>query len=139
MSQAFARQLAYPTLCVLGLMGAGCQARSILPPGRWVDLSHDFGADTVYWPTADPFKLEIVAEGVNEKGYFYAANAFCAAEHGGTHVDAPVHFAEGKWTLDQIPIERLIGSGIVVDVSSQARDDRDYQISVQDFLDWEAR
>ncbi|MFY9554309.1 MAG: cyclase family protein [Blastocatellia bacterium] len=105
------------------------------PGGEWVDLSHDFAADTVYWPTAEPFKLDTVAAGMTEKGYYYSAYQFSAAEHGGTHIDAPVHFAERHDTVDQIPLDRLIGPAIKVDVSAKA--ERDYQISTADFEAWE--
>ena len=63
------------------------------PSGSLVDLSHDYSADTVFWPTAEPFKLEKVADGMTPQGYYYAANNFATSEHGGTHLDAPVHFA----------------------------------------------
>ena len=124
---------------------AGCSTRQaptrsgLLPAGEWVDLSHDFAADTVYWPTAAPFKLETVAAGMTEKGYYYSAYQFCAAEHGGTHIDAPVHFAQGHDSVDQIPLDRLIGPAIKVDVSAKAKADRDYLVSVADFESWESK
>jgi kynurenine formamidase len=90
-----------------------------------VDLTHPFDADTIYWPTAKPFRLEPVAHGVTPGGWWYAANDFCAAEHGGTHMDAPVHFAEGHWTADQVPLDRLVGPAVVIDVSAKAGRDRD--------------
>ncbi len=107
--------------------------------GEWVDLSHDFAADTVYWPTAEPFKLETVADGMTDKGYYYSAYQFSAAEHGGTHIDAPVHFAQGHNTVDKIPLDNLIGPAIKVDVSDKAKADRDYQVSVADFEAWESQ
>jgi kynurenine formamidase len=112
--------------------------RSFFPTGEWVDLSHDFAADTIYWPTAEPFKLETVAAGKTDAGYYYSAYQFSAAEHGGTHLDAPVHFAEGRESVDQIPLDRLIGPAIKVNVSPKAEADRDYQISVADFEKWES-
>jgi kynurenine formamidase len=104
-----------------------------------VDLSHSFNERTIYWPTATQFKLTKVAEGETEGGYFYAANDFAAAEHGGTHLDSPVHFARGGDTTDEIPLARLVGRAIVVDVSSRALEDRDYLISRSDFRGWERR
>ncbi len=106
---------------------------------EWIDMTHTFDERTIYWPTARPFELEVVAAGVTEAGYYYAANNFCAAEHGGTHLDAPAHFAEGRMTADQVPIDRLVGPAVVVDVSAAAADDPDYQVSVQDLEAWEAR
>lgn len=122
---------------------AGCQpteqsSNNSFPSGRWVDLSYPFDDNTVYWPTAESFKLDTVAEGVTEKGYYYSAYSFCAAEHGGTHMDAPVHFAEGKNAVEQIPLEQLIGPAIVVDVSVEAMENRDYLIQISDFEAWEA-
>src|SRR2546427_3593002 len=77
---------------------------------RLVDLTHPFDSRTIYWPTARRFSLEPVAHGMTEGGYWYAANDFCAAEHGGTHLDAPIHFAADRWTADEIPLERLVGA-----------------------------
>ena len=109
-----------------------------LPKGEWIDLSHDFSSDTIYWPTAAPFKLETVAAGINDKGFYYSAYQFCAAEHGGTHIDAPVHFAEGRKPVDQLAIDQLIGPAIKIDVSEKAAANRDYLVSVADFQAWEA-
>ncbi|MBX7220517.1 MAG: cyclase family protein [Blastocatellia bacterium] len=109
------------------------------PPGTWVDLTHDFSKDTIYWPTSDPFQFETVAEGQTAKGYYYSAYKFCAAEHGGTHLDAPIHFAAGHQTADQIPLNRLIGTAVKVDVSAKCAENRDYLIGIEDLKSWEAK
>ena len=108
-----------------------------IPKGELIDLSHDFSSETIYWPTAKGFTLETEFEGVTEKGFYYESHRYSASEHGGTHLDAPVHFAEGKHTADQIPLESLIGNAVVVDVSERALKDPDYQISVEDITLWE--
>src|SRR3990172_618659 len=105
---------------------------------RWVDLTYPFNAAAIYWPTARGFELEQVADGDTEAGYYYAANNFRAAEHGGTHLDAPVHFARGKLTADQIPLARVVGPAVVIDVSARAAQDRDYQVTVADLEAFEA-
>jgi kynurenine formamidase len=107
--------------------------------GELVDLSYPFNEDTIYWPTATEFTLTQVAEGETEGGYYYAANDFAAAEHGGTHLDAPVHFARGGDTADEVPLERLVGDAVVVDVSDRALADRDYLITKADLRAWERR
>ena len=112
-------------------------ASAQLPAGRLVDLTHPFDADTIYWPTEEGFVLEKESEGVTEKGYYYTANKFRAAEHGGTHVDAPVHFHQGGATVDALPLAQLIGPAIVVDVTTAAARDRDYQVGRADFERWE--
>ena len=108
-----------------------------LRQAEWIDLSHDFSASTIYWPTAKPFTLEVVSARRTPSGYYYAANNFSAAEHGGTHLDAPIHFAEGKWTTDQIPLGNLVGPGLVVDVQPQADSSSDYQVSRSAIERWE--
>ncbi len=115
-----------------------CFQDAALPAGRWVDLTHDYAEDTVYWPTADGFKLHVDHAGPTEAGYYYAANSFTAAEHGGTHIDSPIHFAEGKLTVDKIPMNKLIAPAMVIDVSEKALKNPDYQVSKQDFAAWEA-
>jgi kynurenine formamidase len=104
------------------------------PAGDIVDLSHAYDAQTLFWPTAEPFHLETVSAGVTEAGYYYAANTFSTSEHGGTHIDAPIHFAEGRQTVDQIPLERLMGEAVVIDVTAAAERDADYQVTVDDLL-----
>ncbi len=81
--------------------------------------------------------MEVESNEFTEKGYFYKAGSFRAAEHGGTHIDAPVHFYKGRHTLDAIPVEQLIGPGVVIDVSEQCAADRDYRVTVDDLRAWE--
>ncbi|HSE24204.1 MAG TPA: cyclase family protein [Pyrinomonadaceae bacterium] len=123
----------------------GCYFLSILllpvfqqaPPKHIVDLTYPFDANTVYWPTAETFKLETDFEGVTDKGYFYSAYRYSAAEHGGTHLDAPVHFAKGKNSIDQIPLEQLMGPALVIDITRQCAGNADYLVTVGDIENWE--
>ena len=103
-----------------------------------IDLTHTFDEKTIYWPTEEGFKLLRGQNGVTEQGYYYAANRFMCAEHGGTHIDAPIHFFERGQTVEQVPLARLVGPGACVDVSRKCAADRDYQVTVEDFEAWEA-
>jgi kynurenine formamidase len=135
----FAAGLAFASLSgALAGSGQGERAGASALRGL-VDLSHPFNDQTIYWPTATKFKLTKVAEGETEGGYFYAANDFAAAEHGGTHLDSPIHFARGGDTTDEIPLRRLVGRAVVVDVSGKALDNRDYLISRADIRAFERR
>lgn len=108
------------------------------PTGALVDLSHPYDDHTVFWPTTtEGFKLEKIADGVTPAGYYYAANNFCAAEHGGTHLDAPVHFAAGRQAVDAIPLDRLIGPAVVIDVTDASSRNADYQVTTEDLQRWE--
>jgi len=108
-------------------------------PSRIVDLTYAFDSQSIYWPTAETFKLETDFEGTTDKGYYYSAYRYSAAEHGGTHLDAPVHFAKGHNTVDQIPLDQLIGAGLVVDVTAQCATNADYLVSIADLQNWEKR
>lgn len=127
------------TALLLPLSGAAADRPPIdLVNYRLVDLTHTFDADTVYWPNAPQgFVLERQHYGRTAAGFFYAANVLSTPEHGGTHLDAPIHFAEGKWTTDQVPLEKLLGPAAVIDISAPAAADPDYRLSVADIKDWE--
>lgn len=135
-------------LSVALLAAASCDAPPERPPPlvpeavagwKMVDLSHGYGDNTLYWPTdTRGFQLDTLAEGVTPAGFFYATKEFATAEHGGTHLDAPYHFYEGADRVGEIPLNRLIAPGIVVDVSAQAAADPDYRASADDIRNWEA-
>ena len=109
-----------------------------LDPAKLVDLTYTFDESTIYWPTEKGFHLEPGSHGRTEAGYFYAANRFRGPEHGGTHMDAPIHFAEGGATADQVPLSALVGPAVVVDVAAEAARDPDYRLTVADLEAWEA-
>jgi kynurenine formamidase len=104
---------------------------------RLVDLSHEYSDQSVFWPTAESFRLDVVAAGMTPQGYYYTSNNFSGSEHGGTHLDAPMHFAEGRWSVEQIPLEQLVGPAAVVDVSTVSATQPDYQVTVADLTAWE--
>jgi kynurenine formamidase len=102
------------------------------PSEELVDLSHPYDETTIFWPTSDRFRLEKTADGVTPQGYYYASNNFFTAEHGGTHLDAPLHFSQGAQAVSEIPLERLLGPAVIVDVATQADANRDYLVTVDD-------
>jgi kynurenine formamidase len=109
-----------------------------LEGSRLIDLTHVIGSDTIVWPTEQ--EIRIVAQHAEETaaGYYYASNRLELPEHGGTHIDAPIHFSRGKQTLDQIPLGRLVGAAVRIDVAVACVADRDYRVTVQDLERWEA-
>lgn len=105
-----------------------------------VDLTWPFDQQTLYWPNSpSAFELKELAHGMTPGGYFYASNLFCAPEHGGTHLDAPIHFAEHGLTADKIPLRQLIAPAVVIDVASKATANPDYRLTAEDIRAWEAR
>ena len=128
---ALVGSLAFPASAALGLD---------VDDYRMVDLTHAYGKDTIYWPTApSKFELTTLADGVTEGGFYYSAYALCSPEHGGTHLDAPAHFSESGLPNHALPLASLIAPAVVIDVSAKAAADRNYRLSAEDIRDFEAR
>lgn len=106
---------------------------------KFHDLTYTFDNETIYWPTADRFKIDEEFFGRTDDGYFYSANHISASEHGGTHIDAPIHFVENGLPVDEIPLERLTGWGVIMDVSCKSLANNDYLITREDIEEWELR
>ena len=107
---------------------------------QFIDLSYKFNNETLYWGTSTRFQHKLVYEGpllANNVSY-YSAYDYSGAEHGGTHMDAPIHFAEGKWSVDQIPPEKLVGEAVVVNISVKSAADRNARLTVDDLEKWES-
>jgi kynurenine formamidase len=117
-----------------------CQPKdqsTILSSAKWIDLTHDFDSNAVYWPTNIKFRHDTVFCRINNKGYYYASFKYSAEEHGGTHFDAPLHFSQGGESIEKVGVERLHGPGVVVDITKQSTANRDYLIGIADFESWE--
>ena len=118
-----------------GTLSLGCAAPH---PQRMIDLSYSFGDDTIYWPQNKPFSWEKTAWGQTAGGYWYSSAIFSTSEHGGTHMDAPLHFGENRRAVDQIPVDELMAPAIVIDVRPACRANADYELTVDDIMTWEA-
>ncbi|OBS52672.1 cyclase [Methylosinus sp. 3S-1] len=126
------------------ILGLGASSSALgqsldLASARIIDLTHPFDSKTIYWPTSPSgFELKPLFNGVTKGGFFFAANSFCSPEHGGTHLDAPRHFAQGHWTSADIPIERFVGPAVVIDISAKAAENSDYRLQPEDIAAFEA-
>jgi kynurenine formamidase len=100
------------------------------------DLTHPINQNVPnYLPTEEsPYCSKVVAT-TEKDGYF--ARDFSLPEHFGTHIDAPAHFAHGLWTVDEIPLDRLIARLVILDVGESVKRNSDYQVTVEDILHWE--
>lgn len=125
-------------LIVALLWGRESQGHTI-DEQKVIDLTYSFNENTIYWPTAKPFQLEIVSAAKTAGGFWYAANNVCLAEHGGTHMDAPIHFSKGKHTADEVPVQQMIGPAAIIDVRAQASEDVDYRLTIDDLKTWEKK
>ena len=130
-------RLCWTSVILAGLALGGCGTS---PPhsGTMVDLTYAFDEHTVYWPTNEPFHWEKTNWGLSQQGFWYASAVYSASEHGGTHLDAPIHFAESGWSVDEIPVDQLTGEAIVLDIRSQVGSNPDYTLQVEDIARWES-
>ena len=120
---------------------ASCSNKTMsFDSAEWIDLTHSFDTSTLYWPNnAKGFEHLTDAEGVTPLGYYYSSYSLSTPEHGGTHLDAPIHFSAGKLTSDQIPLSSLTGNAVVIDISKHALANRDYLLSIDDIKNWEKK
>jgi kynurenine formamidase len=134
---------------VLALVGVGAfvavraqttqpaPSRAVDLASKAIDLTYAFDKETIYWPSDESYHWERTHWGPSPGGYWYASATYGGSEHGGTHLDSPIHFGEGQATADQIPLTKLIGPAVVVDVREACARDRDYQLRPADLEAWE--
>lgn len=113
------------------------QTAASIDEAKLIDLTYAFDDKTIYWPTAKPFEWQKESWGKSAGGYWYTAARYAASEHGGTHLDAPIHFSESKQAADEIPITRLVGPTVVIDITQASAANADYQLSAADITNWE--
>jgi kynurenine formamidase len=127
-------------LCVsIDARQRGQKVKSVINESKVIDMTYNFDSTTVYWPTAKSFGWEKDFWGMTALGYFYSSASYGASEHGGTHLDSPVHFSQGKATTEQIPVTKLIGPAAVIDISAACDKNPDYLLTVTDIKNWEKR
>lgn len=110
---------------------AACRTAPSLDLSRYelVDLSHPYSAATLYWPTSpSAFELKPLHVGPTPAGFFYSAYTFATPEHGGTHLDAPVHFFQAGASVERIPLNQLVAPAAVLDVRDSAAANPDYRL-----------
>ncbi|MBN1486593.1 MAG: cyclase family protein [Anaerolineae bacterium] len=106
-------------------------------PGKIIDNTHTLTPGAPNYAPREAFSM--TPYGIFERDG-YVGYRLTVEEHFGTHIDAPLHFlGVGHITVDELPVESLIGPVVVVDVRDKAGQDADYQLAVSDLLDWEAR
>ncbi|XP_065069641.1 kynurenine formamidase-like isoform X2 [Rhopilema esculentum] len=103
-----------------------------------VDLSYTYNNQTLNWPTERKERFRFTKREKYDSPH-YEANSFSVAEHTGTHIDAPRHFVAGGYGVARIPLSRLIGLSVVINVTEQARLNSDLQIGEVHFREHEKK
>lgn len=134
----------YLRVCLLTLLlvlpSSGKQSKPCLSPkSKIVDLTQNFANDTIYWAANETFSLEVTVANSSQE-YWIQTDRISEATHGGTHLDAPIHFAYGGWGVAEIPLERLMHVPIaMLDIRDKAAENPDYALTVDDILEWEKK
>lgn len=110
-------------------------AIKLLKTQKWVDLSHNVNPNIPYFPAFKPIEI---SELFNVRQDGFLAYQYTLASQYGTHLDAPVHFSEGKRTLDQINAHEFFLPLIVIHKEKEVAENHDYRLTVKDILAFEA-
>jgi kynurenine formamidase len=133
------RRLAF-AMVILGVLTAKAAMAQMpsIDTAKVLDLTHTLDKSTIYWPTESGFKFHYEHYGMAPGGYFYASGYFDSPEHGGTHMDAPLHFNRDGEPVNQVPLSHMIGPAAVIDFAARAARDPDATLSVADIQNYEA-
>ncbi|WP_237052295.1 cyclase family protein [Mannheimia granulomatis] len=111
------------------------KAIEFLHTQKWVDLSHGVNTTIPYFPAFKPIEEKTLFT-VEKDGFL--AKEYTVASQYGTHIDAPVHFADGKRTLDEISATEFILPLIVIHKEKEVATNPDYRLTVEDIQQFEA-
>lgn len=109
-------------------------ALHFLKSQKWVDLSHAVSPEIPHFPAFKPLKSETLFT-VAKDGFF--ASEYVIASQYGTHLDAPIHFVEGKRYLDEIEAKEFVLPLIVIHKEQAVEQNNDYRLTVEDILAFE--
>ena len=118
---------------LVALTCAGPPVPQDLPPPAVVDLGHPLSDADPTWSGRPVFKHTTSTE----NGIF--VGSFETDEHFGTHVDAPAHFVPGGWTVNQIPVIRLVRPAVRIDLRAKVAKNEDYRMTREDVLAFERK
>jgi kynurenine formamidase len=125
-------------LATSSITTSGQAASLTIDPAKIIDLTYTFDTATIYWPTEHPFVHQFEHYGMTPGGYFYSSAEFAAPEHGGTHMDAPIHFNQAGISADLVPLTSMVGPAAVIDFSERAANNPDAMLNGDDIKKWES-
>ncbi len=86
-----------------------------------IDLTHTFTSNMPVFPGDPKSALEQIAYIEKDS---YNDHKLTTTMHVGTHMDAPLHMIAGGKSIDEIPLERFIGQGILIDARGKKLDEK---------------
>lgn len=102
---------------------------------KWIDLTHQVTKQIPYFPSFSPIEEETLFT-VESDGFF--AKKYKIVTQYGTHIDAPIHFANGTRFLEELELKELVLPLFVIHKEKEVEENNDYVLSVADILEFEA-
>jgi len=82
-----------------------------------IDLSHTIHDGIQIFPGDPP---PSISRGLTHEKDYCHVDVLTLGSHTGTHIDAPYHFLKEGKTIDELPVDRFVGEGVLVDVSAKS-------------------
>jgi len=111
-----------------------------------VDLTHTLDPDfpVIVLPPefgqCARFRMEEISA-YDHRGPAWKWHNLTLCEHTGTHFDAPSHWISGRdvpnGSVDEIPVELFVGPVVVIDCSTEAANNADFELTPDVILEWE--
>ncbi|KAL7637665.1 UNVERIFIED_CONTAM: hypothetical protein RMT77_011274 [Armadillidium vulgare] len=103
-----------------------------------IDLGHDLGPETPIFPVPYniPFEFTKKEVGYSELGTWTAIHNIRLSENIGTKVETPYRNNPNGSTIEEIPLRKLIGPAVVMDISEKVKTDPIYSMTATDVTDW---
>ncbi len=111
-------------------------ALSTLKSARWIDLTHAFTAGIPHY-AAFPDEHRQVVTTIEDDGFLVHRHTLVG--QWGTHVDPPSHFIAGGRTLDEVRVEDMLLTLVVLDARDRVAADADYVVDLALIEDHERR
>jgi arylformamidase len=81
------------------------------------DITIPITPSMVVWPGDPPVNLQRLSS--IDKGDTSNVSQICMSVHTGTHIDAPEHFIDKSKTIENIPLDKLVGKALVLEINDQ--------------------
>lgn len=81
---------------------------------KYYDISVPISSNLPIWPDTQPIEFQRTLD--LDQGDIANDTTICMSVHTGTHVDASLHFVSSGRSVDELPLETLIGPATVIDV-----------------------
>lgn len=78
------------------------------------DISHTLSMQSPEWPEQPPLDIHLCSKIAD--GEIANLTHLNMVAHMGTHIDAPCHFVDGAGSIEDLPLDSLIGPAVVLDL-----------------------